>query len=1559
MKKTLLFFLLLFTTLFYGQVTSVTTCSSEPFDLTSLKNDFIGNLDPAETNVTYFLSTNDALNNTNVIANPTHYIGVIGPSKIYGRINYNGTISTDYFNLMTFESLKITASHTPIICSEETSSLTINTSGGIGSYQYSINGGPFTSNNYYKYLLAGTYHIKVKDGSQMCIASIDHVITAPATFTATSITVNQNTTITPTGGTEPYLYSLDGATYQASNVFSDLPVGFQPIYVRDARGCSVFTTIVVGDSEFPLSSGGMTLKHVTCWGNAAIRAFGYGGHPPYLYSLNGGITFQTSDTFDNLSAGTYPIAIKDSENTIVNNLAIELLPYIPVNCTAIVTNTSSCINNGGINIVANGGQIPHYYSIDGGTTFSAENTFSDLPAGNYTVLVKDSNDCISPAITVKIQQASPLSATALHTELLCAKDKTSLTINAVGGEAPYQYAINNSIYSLNNTHTDLSPGTYQIKVKDAVGCIATFEHIIVQPTPIYPNIIIEDQTLTLSGQAGTAPYEYSVDSAAFQAGNVFTNLSSGIHIVRIKDSKGCESYDFSITIEDQKPLASAVAITKEMDCLSNASIAVNATGGKPPYLYSINGGSNYFSSNIFSDLTANTYTVKVQDADHNSTTNTVVINPPIIPIITVAKTDVRCNGSNNGSIKTTVIAGSAPYLYSLNGYQFHPTDTFNNLSSGVYNVTVKDKNGCMAIASITIAEPTLLTATVSTFEQSIATNALGGNPPYSYSLEKEGIIVAAPQSNNTFTNLPTGIYSVKIADANSCTLLSSEIYVAPPPTLSATVVTNAVNCFQPTGTITINATGGIAPYLYSINNGNNYVPSNVFSNLSAGTYIIKVKDTQNATTTLAATISPSLAATAVVMKGIDCVSNGSINVTAAGGSGNYQYSLNGGSFQASNIFNNLTAGTYHFTVKDSNNCTVLTNDIILLQPVPLTATVTHTNVIDCYANAYSNVAITAKGGKAPYQYSLNKLPYDYNRTVMVLYPGNYIIDVKDANNCVFSTPFTVESPSSLSATAFVNKSTECGVKDSVTIVAKGGQAPYTYSFDAAVTYFDSNTSSNFTAGVQTFFVKDSNGCQASVYIPIEQSILSATTTTDVYNKTIKVNVTGGKTPYKYTLKKNSEIIIGSQSENIFNNVAFGSYVVEVTDANGCVVSSDTELYSPLIISAVITRPTAIENFGTIKVVATGGLAPYKYSINGDNYTANNIFTNLVPGIYIIDVRDSSNNISSLYVVIEPLNTLTATIANTNISCYGSQDGAIVANASGGLAPYTYSLYNNETQITANSSMNSFSNLPAGSYKVKVDDSAGYTFLSNNIFISQPAILIVSFATVENQTITVTTTGGNGLYEYSFDGAPFQSSNIFNSISYGIHEIYVRDQNGCAAVISVNLDPPAPSIEGKNSLAIEFTPGQTLADLVVEGQNIKWYSNPNSLSGKTNKTAETTLPLTTVLVNGTTYYASQTINGIESKERLAVTTKAKGTLSNPDFTLPDFTYYPNPVQHSLSIHNTSNIDEVEIFSVSGKSVLTKKVNSDHSEIDLSHVSSGFYFLKVTSEGKTKTIKIVKK
>jgi len=380
--------------------------------------------------------------------------------------------------------------------------------------------------------------------------------------------------------------------------------------------------------------------------------------------------------------------------------------------------------------------------------------------------------------------------------------------------------------------------------------------------------------------------------------------------------------------------------------------------------------------------------------------------------------------------------------------------------------------------------------------------------------------------------------------------------------------------------------------------------------------------------------------------------------------------------------------------------------------------------------------------------------------------------------------------------------------------------------------------------------------------------------------------------------------------------------------------------------------------GSIIVTGSGGKPPHKYSLNGGNYVSTNEFTNLTAGVYVVNTKDDLGCIVSMNVIISP-RPIIIDLLKTNVSCFGTKDGSITVNASSSNLPLTYTLKNNFGIIILNSqTTNVFKYLAAGIYNVEVKDANG-CITTMQTEIQEPTILH-STAIIDKQTITINATGGSGKYLYSIDYlGERQSSNVFTNVSFGDHEISIIDENGCINVLYLNVNPPAPLINGKNNLNIEFTPGQTLGDLMIEGQNIKWYSSSNSTSEKSRKTIETTLPLTTVLVDGVTYYASQTINGIESKERLSVMAKVKGSLSTEDFVLPNFRYYPNPAQHALNISNSSTIDEVEIISISGKSILSKKVNDTQSEIDLSNVSSGFYFLKIKSEEQTKTIKIVKK
>ncbi|MRX66399.1 Por secretion system C-terminal sorting domain-containing protein [Flavobacterium resistens] len=2012
MKKTLLCFLLLFSNFFYAQVTSITICPSESFNLNILKADFIGNLNPAETTVTYFLSEADALNNTNAIANPTNYHGPAGTIKIYGRIDNNGTITSNYFNLTTFPSTNVSASNKPILCKGDTGTLSINASGGSGSYSYSINGGPFTNQDYYPIMPAGFYSISVLDNVYGCKTSINYTITEPSVLvatalvdrqnvivtatggtapyqysldginfqsasffsnlspgsynirvrdsngcatlvsttvnyaltsnltivkmidcisngilaayaiggqppylysinggaysptngyndlpagtyivtakdatntisysntitlappapvdfnvvntpilcsggmasltitafagqapyqyainegastnnnvfnnltagnytikvtdalgcvkirpytitepialTATSSTFGQNIVISTTGGKAPYLYALDGVNFQDSNVFSDVVDGTYSVIIKDAQGCSFTLSVKLSAAEQPLSSGAMIVKQVDCRGNGALRVIGYGGQPPYLYSIDGAQTFQTSDTFNNLVAGVYPVAVKDAQNTVVNNLSMGLKAFVPVTGNAVVTNSASCLNNGKIEVSGNGGQIPLYYSIDGGVTYKANNTFTNLPAGNYTILVKDSGDCISPAISATIQQPAQLGVTATSTSILCHNGASNLTISVTGGQVPYQYAINNDSYTSINVFTNLKAGNYVIKVKDALGCINALPYTITEPSvvdaemviddntislldvkggtgtyfyaldnsnfqtnnvftnvstgthtvrvkdsndcepgvftaiipvklttiasitkplectskaeitvtatggftpyvysinggatfqasniftnvaagnytiitkdndnklssqsividqlmPIYPDIIIDGSTITINGQAGTAPYLYSLDLGPFQSNNVFTNLSTGQHHVYIKDSKGCESFGFMVHIENVNQLVATAVLTKEIDCMSNAVIVANAIGGTAPYTYSINGVS-FQSANVFSNLSVGTYSITVKDANGNlATTSNLMVVPANLPVIYTTQTNVSCFQATDGMISVLATGGKAPFVYALDNSAFFPTNVFANLAAGDYNVTIKDANGCLSSSYVRILQPNAITQTVSVKNSTtvgsndgqITVTAIGGFAPYVYALtDASGPPAVSFQASNTFGGLKAGSYNVQVKDANGCMSIQTVLIVDGPAPLLATATATQITCTNPSGIITVTATGGTPPYTYSFDNGITYSVSNTYNGFP-GNYLIKAKDAQNtvATTTITLVTPTPVVSTAILIKAVDCTSNATVMINAAGGTGAYVYSINGSPYSPNSVFTNLAPGTYQFNVRDNGDC-VSTNSLVIEPLVSLTATATNTPVLCRFET--SSITITALGGKAPYRYSLSSDVYTNTNTFTEVSTGTYNIKVKDANDCIFTLPYTIaeptkirgrvafdgttatvldvsggsgtylyslndgelqtsnvftnigrsgqilvydsfgcfgfgvsfnnQEPNAIKAQITIVKTIDCVSNGSISITASGGESPYEYSINGGTNYQTSNIFSNLTAGTYTVWVKDAKGSiNSENSVTILQPTLLSLSNVVANSKTLnsvdgKITITasGGTAPYQYVLKyENGSQIVGPQTSPIFEGLSVGKYTIEVTDSAGCKTSKSGILVtSDTIFGTLMTTPITCTSLGRITINAAGGKYPHQYSFdNGITYGTSNIASNLQAGTYNIKVKDAGGDILALSTTLTGVNPLIVTAAITSpIHCKGSNDAVIQIAVSGGKAPYLYSL--NRGSYQANSI---FSNLPAGTHEIAVKDSNECLSIMM-LTITEPIALIATVDVV-NQNITVNATGGAGGYRYAISPNlnQFSVNNIFSNLSPGIYSVITSDLNGCYVIMDVVVDPIAPTINGQsNKMTVEFKSGQTLADLTIDGQDIKWYSTPgSSSSGKTNKsTAETPLPLTTVLVDGTTYYASQTINGIESKERLAVTAKVNGSLSAPDFNLTTFQFYPNPVIDILTIENNSVIDDVEIIDVSGKSVVFKKINDLHSEIDLSNLSSGVYILKVKSENRQKTVKFIKK
>jgi hypothetical protein len=446
---------------------------------------------------------------------------------------------------------------------------------------------------------------------------------------------------------------------------------------------------------------------------------------------------------------------------------------------------------------------------------------------------------------------------------------------------------------------------------------------------------------------------------------------------------------------------------------------------------------------------------------------------------------------------------------------------------------------------------------------------------------------------------------------------------------------------------------------------------------------------------------------------------------------------------------------------------------------------------------------------------------------------------------------------------------------------------------------------------------------------------------------ITLSVIGGSGSYKYQMS--GDVL---KSDNKYSGLAAGTYSITATDPNlGCMAKASITITEPAVLNTTtaITNITCLNN-GSITIAATGGKAPYTYSKDGINYDSTSTFSFSISGTYTLYAKDSNGCISTQTTTLDQPNPLTITATNTNVSCKGDNNGSITLTTTEGSGSYLYSINGGATQNS-----NVFTGFAAGIHTVVVTDSNSCT-ASINITLTEPTVLSVT-TTASNQTITANTIGGTPPYQYSIDNGISQSTPIFTNVTPGNHTVFVKDLNGCIAVSPIIINPSVPLINGNSIIVKTFTQGQTLGDIVVQGENIKWYSNATPGTGKSKKSIETALPLSTILANNTTYYASQTINGIESTERLAVTVKL-ATLGTNDFVIKDFAYYPNPVKNVLTISNTSIIDEVSLISIKGEILLTNKINSMRSEIDLSNFSKGVYFLKVKSGGAEKTVKIIK-
>lgn len=494
---------------------------------------------------------------------------------------------------------------------------------------------------------------------------------------------------------------------------------------------------------------------------------------------------------------------------------------------------------------------------------------------------------------------------------------------------------------------------------------------------------------------------------------------------------------------------------------TTGNVTLVGSGGLAPYTYNMNGGA-YQTGNGFSNLAAGTYTFGTKDA--NNCTNTVVatITEPTAPVSVLSSSvqNVSCNGGNNGQITIAGAGGTPNYTYNLNGGTYQSSGTFNNLVAGIYSINVKDAQNCLVNTSLTVTEPVSSVSGNTTLTHltcngagngEILVNGSGGVTPYNYSLNSGSF-----STNNSFTGLAAGSYTVTVQDFNLCTYPMT-VTLTEPAIVSANITAQTnVSCNGGTnGSVSISGTGGNGTYQYALGAGT-FGTTNTFSGLNQGTYTINIKDGNNCTGVLGVNITEPAVLTANATQGaaISC-NGGTTTVTVSGNGGTAPYTGTG-------TFT-VGAGTYNYTVSDDNGCSATTS-ITISEPTILTANATQGAAIACNGGT-TTVTVSGNGGTSPYA----------GTGTFTVGAGTHNYTITDGNGCTANTSITVSQPAtSIIADAGLDVSVCLATPTTLMASATGGTGAYTYGWDNGATQ-GGNVAPNTTT-TYTVTVTDANGC---------------------------------------------------------------------------------------------------------------------------------------------------------------------------------------------------------------------------------------------------------------------------------------------------------------------------------------------------------------------------------------------------------------------------------------------------------------------------------------------------
>jgi len=1167
------------------------------------------------------------------------------------------------------------------------------------------------------------------------------------------------------------------------------------------------------------------------------------------FSLNG--VAIPSQTITGLAAGSYTLGVS-------NNFGCKTFITVTVNNTPGITALAStfinptCGNsNGSISLgVVTGGSGPYQYSFNGGP-FSATTLYTNLPAGTYTITVKDVNNCLFTKTVTLTNIPGPTNLTFTTAPTACVGNTGILGITGVTGGSPaYSFSVNG--VGTSSVTNNLAAGPKTITVSDVNGC--TFSITANIPTVAGPTAATVAATsaacgnangsATVTGVTGGLPaYQYSFNGGPFVGSAIQSGMLAGPKNVVIKDANGC-TLTVNFVIGNTGSPSSAISTLSNVSCFNgnNGSFSISTSGGTPGYSYTLTPGNITNGFGNFTNLTAQNYTVNVQDALGCVTTITTSISQPSALTLSVTSLQPSCNGGNNGTITATAGGGTGPYVYNINGGPNQASNIFiTNISAGAYNITVIDNKGCTLSQTVSVTQPLPITLTLSSVPAncsssngSASVSASGGTPVYTYTWLPVG------GNNPQTTGVAAGSYTVTVKDSKGCIQTGIVSVTATPGGTAVITNTTNVSCFNSAnGSLTANMVGNVtAPLTYSWSNGSTLQTA---TGLAPGNYTVTVSDFYGCKSSTVGTITQP--GNIILVSGssaalcFNSATGSATTIVSSGGTPGFSYLWSPGGATTS-VVSGLLAGTYTCQVTDANGC-IKTNTVSITQPSSVTI---NTSTLTATCNQANGVAsATAIGGTGPYTYTWST--NFVGQTLSNVAAGTYTVLVKDANGCLYTLAATVPNASgpAIAVTSFTNPSCFGGNNGiATTTINPGNPGPgfpiYTWSNGQ-----NTGTATNLMNGVYTVTLTDATGCIASASVTITQPpalTLNVTGTNpkcfNATNGTANAGVLGGTPAYTYAWLPAPGAGGNSATPS---GMGPGNYGVTVTDSKGCIIQGSVALANPPqmlsgVSSTNVSCFNACNGLAVASVTNAVGAVSYYWTGGPVPLTTQNV-SNLCVGTFSMMATDQNSCTSTTVFNITQPPLLTVSISAIGTpSCSGYSNGFATASPNGGTPAYTYSWSNSQSNATAN-------NLIAGSYTITVSDSKSCTAtaVAN---VTQPAGLSVTVTHtniscfgLNNGIGNVNYSGGTGIPVILWQPS-LANTQYVNTLAPGNHTVTLTDANNCTVQSTFSLTQPSQLVANITTV-VPTNCGQANGSSSVAasggagGYTYQWTSNPSFTS----------------------------------------------------------------------------------------------------------------------------------